>query len=137
MMLLTDVVYYAFPSVYYHFHDSNIVTSISLDQHRANIRFIDRVYEFAMARSLQQADLSAWRSRMYKHYILNIVLNECIQRSIPATEFAAFGAECGKSIGLSYVECLNTYRSRTGRDRLSRKRRVIRKVTGKMLSRLL
>lgn len=129
LMLLTDVVYYSFPSVYYHLHDSNIVFTLSLDDHRANIRFIDRVYEFAKTKSIRQPDLSAWRSRMYRHYILHWVLNECVQRGISAKEFAIFGAECGKSIRLSYKECLLTYCHQTsGKWQLAW--RVITRVLG-------
>lgn len=136
MMLLTDVVYYSFPSVYYHLHDSNFVFTLSLDDHRVNIHFIDRVYEFAKTKSLRELDLSAWRSLMYRHYILWWVLQECVQRGIPAREFATFGAECGKSIGLSYTECLLTYLHKTSRKwRLPWQ--VITRVLGRRASKAL
>jgi glycosyltransferase involved in cell wall biosynthesis len=136
MMLLTDVVYYSFPSVYYHLHDSNAVFALSLDDHRANIHFIDRVYEFATTKSLQKPELSAWRSRMYRHYIFRWVLNGCVQRGIPAKEFATFGAECGESIGLSYTECLLKYRHKTSRKwRLTWQ--VITRVLGRRASKAL
>lgn len=131
MMLLTDVVYYPFPSVYYRFHDSNIVTSLSLDDHRTNIGFIDRVYEFALTRFLDAPDLVSWRSRMYRYYILTIVLNECIRRGAPASEFAAFGAECGQSIRISYAECLLVYHRRT-----SKKWRAITRMLGHRTSKV-
>jgi glycosyltransferase involved in cell wall biosynthesis len=112
MMLLTDVVYRPFPSVYYRFHNSNIVSSLSLDAHKLNIRFIDRVYDFARSLSKQEAVLSLWRSRMYRHYVLNIVLDECIRKGISAERFAAFGAELGRDVALSYRECFFAYYKR-------------------------
>ncbi len=113
MMLLTNVVYNHFPSVYYFHHGQNWLFSMSLADRQIDARFIDRVYEFAQKRSqLNPELLLAWRSRLYRHYINHIVLDECFRLGLPEADFAAFGADVGRSIGLSYISCLLTYRSK-------------------------
>ena len=47
MMTLTDVAYYRYPAVYYHFHGQNIVSTVSLAMHKENVRFIDNAARFA------------------------------------------------------------------------------------------
>jgi glycosyltransferase involved in cell wall biosynthesis len=109
MMLLCDVVYRSKPSVFYRFHDSNIVHSLSFDAHRSNIRFIDRVYDFAKMHLERKEILDSWRSRMYRRYVLSVFLGECRRKGISAESFAMFAAELGSGVRLSYAECLRAY----------------------------
>ncbi|OLP18618.1 hypothetical protein BST81_10045 [Leptolyngbya sp. 'hensonii'] len=116
LMLLTDVVYNPFPSVLYYQHGANWLFSMSLDDRRIDIQFIDRVFEFAQARSAFPLEvLLPWRARMYQYYIHVHILNECLRVGIPEAEFAAFGAAVGAPVGISYRACQLAYRSRQSR----------------------
>ncbi len=91
MMTLTDVAYYAYPAVYYHFHGQNIVSTMSLASHRRNIRFIDNVARFAEPAFGAEA-LVAWRQTMVVEYC-RIMLEE---RHWPTlADLAAFRTAAG------------------------------------------
>ena len=67
MMTLTDVAYYGYPAVYYHFHGQNIVSTITLTMHKQNIRFIDNVAKFAAPVFGDRAMLD-WKKDMLVEY---------------------------------------------------------------------
>ena len=67
MMTLTDVAYYGFPAVYYHFHGQNIVSTITLAMHKQNIRFIANAAEFAAPVFGERAMLD-WKKDMLVEY---------------------------------------------------------------------
>jgi glycosyltransferase involved in cell wall biosynthesis len=67
LMTLTDVAYYGFPAVYYHYHGANIVSTITLDQHKQNIRFIESVSRFA-APVFGEPTVLEWKKGMLIEY---------------------------------------------------------------------
>ncbi|HEV2968615.1 MAG TPA: glycosyltransferase family 2 protein [Pirellulales bacterium] len=67
MMTLTDVAYYGYPAVFYHFHGQNIVSRITLAMHRQNIRFIENAAQFA-APILGQPAILEWKKDMFVEY---------------------------------------------------------------------
>jgi len=91
MMTLTDVAYYPYPAVYYHFHGRNIVSTMAPAAHRRNIRFIDNVARFAEPAFGTEA-LRQWRQAMLIEYC-RIMLEE---GHWPApTDWTAFRAAVG------------------------------------------
>jgi glycosyltransferase involved in cell wall biosynthesis len=108
MMLLTDVVYYHHPVVYYRKHAGCAVFNFNLERHQDNLRYLDNVYDFAVPRVGGKA-AGAWRKRMYKMYLLSQVANECIRRAVKPGRFARWAADLGKVVGITYGESLRTY----------------------------
>jgi glycosyltransferase involved in cell wall biosynthesis len=72
MMTLTDVAYYRYPAVYYHFHGQNIVSTVSMAMHKENIRFIDNTARFAAATFGEQAVLE-WKKAMLVEYWRTVI----------------------------------------------------------------
>jgi glycosyltransferase involved in cell wall biosynthesis len=72
MMTLTDVAYYRYPAVYYHFHGQNIVSTISLAMHKENIRFIARAARFA-APAFGEAAVLEWKKSMLVEYWRTVI----------------------------------------------------------------
>ena len=72
MMTLTDVAYYRYPAVYYHFHGQNIVSTVSLAMHKENIRFIDNTARFAAPAFGEEAVLD-WKKSMLVEYWRTVV----------------------------------------------------------------
>jgi glycosyltransferase involved in cell wall biosynthesis len=72
MMTLTDVAYYRYPAVYYHFHGKNIVSTVSLAMHKENIRFIDNTARFAIPAFGDEAVLK-WKKSMLIEYWRTVV----------------------------------------------------------------
>lgn len=72
MMTLTDVAYYRYPAVYYHFHGQNIVTSVSMAMHKENVRFIGNAAAFAAPAFGDKAVLE-WKKSMLVEYWRTVV----------------------------------------------------------------
>lgn len=68
LFLLTDVVYYRYPAVYYNFHGTNTITTMSIESHCTNVRFINNVEVFAQSK-LDKNNLYMWKVNMYRHYL--------------------------------------------------------------------
>jgi glycosyltransferase involved in cell wall biosynthesis len=72
MMTLTDVAYYRYPAVYYHFHGKNIVSTVSLAMHKENIRFIDNTAQFAAA-TFGEETVREWKKSMLVEYWRTVI----------------------------------------------------------------
>jgi glycosyltransferase involved in cell wall biosynthesis len=125
MMTLTDVAYYDYPAVYYHFHGQNIVSTITLAMHRRNIRFIDNAARFA-AGAFGEAAVLEWKKTMLIEY-WRVVLEE--NRRPGWKDFAAFRAALGlehERLGLrrwlALVKYVRRHWRRVGKQFLHRAR---------------
>ncbi len=76
MMTLTDVGYYDCPAVYYHFHGRNIVSTISLEMHKKNVRFIGNAAKFAEP-VLGAAAILEWKKTMLVEYLQLVLRENC------------------------------------------------------------
>jgi len=72
MMTLTDVAYYHFPAVYYHFHGQNIVSTVSMAMHKDNVRFIDNVARFA-APAFGEDAVREWKKSTLVEYWRTVI----------------------------------------------------------------
>lgn len=72
LMLVGDVGYIAFPSVYYDFHGENIVSNLSKYQLIKNARFIKNIRLFMENNECDSALIKDWTSKFVIKYILFI-----------------------------------------------------------------
>jgi glycosyltransferase involved in cell wall biosynthesis len=72
MMTMTDVAYYHYPAVYYHFHGQNIVSTVSLAMHMENVRFIDNAARFA-AEVFGHEAVREWKKSMLVEYWRTVI----------------------------------------------------------------
>lgn len=125
MMTLTDVAYYRFPAVYYHFHGENIVSSVSVEMHKKNVRFIDSVARFA-APAFGEEAVVEWKKSMLVEY-WRTVIEEGHRLSLrDMNEMRSAIGLGGEGLGISRWLRIARYVSRNYRKaqkHLSRKRR--------------
>ncbi len=117
IMLLSDIGFLPLISLFYTFHESNIVENISLDEHANNIAFIDRVRQFAEGR-VARGKLMGWYRKMVDCYIFDIVANECVRNDVPTARFVGWARTVGRRAGYSYSKCLAKYTWKKAKGRV-------------------
>jgi glycosyltransferase involved in cell wall biosynthesis len=88
LMIKGDVGYINSPSVYYNFHDSNIVTSLSKDQIIKNSKFIKNINLFMKENNFDSFYIKKWTYEFIERYVFftssinNLKINNKLYREI-------------------------------------------------------